>query len=687
MKRINRIKRSVLLLILSLCLSLPLASCTTQPDSGIPTDSEPSTNAPAETQTPSDQTEQPQQTTADTDAATPPEQGEIDYYPGMSYVKQETQIDTKGFDTSLLGTVASADQTGVKTLLDVNFDDGDKSADGKIAYRDQSLATVMDGQLHFIHDGKDYGKGWSTWSPIVPASVRDNHQVQLSLDIKSFTPHADTTGTHTWISTFIGCYVSNYSGKIPDAPGDGLWFSFSENDVITVIGGTGGGWPAGFASVKIPQGFGEMQHVDIVCTEHYDTYVYGIFNGGERELLLKTAMDNKKLTVYDAAGNTVAETANTLSHYAGDYFVFFTHMGASVIDNLKLYACQKEEYRMETTIVAVPDEGVTPGLDMTDKTDLVSICYSVWFDGILGTGTEPVTDWHNVTEVLEGKRDWGPQHAFHYWAKPAQGYYRSTDMQAAKNNLILLGEADVDFIILDYTNANDGYISNTAMGKVWMFDPLETLCKASLELRAEGYRTPYIVCWCGASEGPMIKALYDRFYTDSPYADCFVYWEGKPFMIYTQSTDTFPYPDLFTVRHMWGLTDAPCWRFLNVSNKKTAYKQNGVVEQLSVAVASQETYMSMPTAHGRNGGKFFYDQWKEAFRVHPKVVTITWWNEWTAQRFIVDGQTAFVDNYNQEYSRDIEPMEGGHGDLYYQFMKQYIAAYKAGEDCPRLLEN
>lgn len=94
--------------------------------------------------------------------------------------------------------------------------------------------------------------------------------------------------------------------------------------------------------------------------------------------------------------------------------------------------------------------------------------------------------------------------------------------------------------------------------------------------------------------------------------------------------------------------------------------------------------MSMPTAHGRDNGNFFYTQWKEAFRVHPKVVTITWWNEWTAQRFIVDGETAFVDNYNQEYSRDIEPMEGGHGDLYYQWMKQYIAAYKAGESCPRL---
>ncbi|MBQ7378048.1 MAG: hypothetical protein IJW70_00030 [Clostridia bacterium] len=665
----------MLLLMLAFCIVLPLAACT--PPDAQDTDTQGTTQAPENT----DSESLPESET------TPPEQGEIDYYPGMTYVKEEKEISVEGFDTAKLGQAVDGTEQGVASLLSANFDDGDKTAGGKIAYRDANHAAIIDGQMYFIHDGEKFGNGWSTWSPVVPASVKENHQIQLSLDIKSFAPNAAETGNHTWISTFIGCYVSNYSGKIPDAPGDGLWFSFSENDVITVIGGTSGGWPTGFTSVKIPRGFADMQHVDIVCTENYDTNIYGILDGGERQLLLKTSMNDTTLSVFDGAGELVAETANNMGHYAGDYFVFFTHMGGSVIDNVNVYACQKEEKRVETVITAVPDVGVTPGLDMTDKTDLVSICYSVWFDGILGTGTEPVTDFNNITEVLQGKKDWGPEYAFHYWAKPAQGYYRSTDIEAAKNNLILLGEANVDFIILDYTNANDGYISNTAMGKVWMFDPLDTLCRAIFELRAEGYRTPYIVCWCGTSEGPMIEALYDRYYTENnPYADCFVYWEGKPFMIYTAAVDGFPCPDKFTVRHMWGLTSADCWRFLNTSNKNTTYEKDGVLEQISVAVASQETYMSMGSAHGRNNGKFFYRQWVEAFRVHPKVVTITWWNEWTAQRFIVNGESAFVDNYNQEYSRDIEPMEGGHGDLYYQWMKQYIAAYKGGEDCPKLLE-
>lgn len=325
------------------------------------------------------------------------------------------------------------------------------------------------------------------------------------------------------------------------------------------------------------------------------------------------------------------------------------------------------------------------GLDITNKTDLVSICYSIWFDGILGKGTELVENFYNITEVLAGKQEWGEVHQFHYWAKPAQGYYRSTDKEAARNNLKMLGEADVDFIILDCTNYGDAYITDIFKGEQWMLAPIRTLCEVVVEMRAEGIKVPYIVLWCGSSDGLMIRMVYNMFYSEKKWEDCFVYWEGKPFMITTRPVEEFPCPELFTVRHMWGLTNEKCWRFLNVSNKGTAYENNGP-EQISVAVATQETYISLPTAHGRNGGKFFYEQWTEAFKIHPKVVTITWWNEWAAQRFIIDGETCFVDNYNQEYSRDIEPMEGGHGDKYYQWMKQYIAAYKLGEECPELYD-
>ena len=74
----------------------------------------------------------------------------------------------------------------------------------------------------------------------------------------------------------------------------------------------------------------------------------------------------------------------------------------------------------------------------------------------------------------------------------------------------------------------------------------------------------------------------------------------------------------------------------------------GVPEEIAVAPAQQETWMSAPTAHGRsyhNGseppvaqrnyqGYNFAEQWERALAVDPDFVFVTGWNEWTAQRFL-----------------------------------------------------
>lgn len=346
-----------------------------------------------------------------------------------------------------------------------------------------------------------------------------------------------------------------------------------------------------------------------------------------------------------------------------------------------------------TEVKVTPAEGYTLGLDITDKTDLISICYSVWFDAILGTGTEPVETWYNVSEVEAGLQDWGPEYAFHYWAKPAQGYYRSSDPAAIRNNMTMLYEAGVDFIILDLTNAGDGYLSGDQRHwKNYIQIPVDAMCQTILEMRAEGKGTPYMVFWVGNGESPLYQALYDRYLCHEDWRDCFVYWNQKPFLLTTHLyPEEFPLPELYTTRRMWGLTRETKlngWNYLNVYNYGLVTKDaEGRPEQVSVATASQETHMSNPNnAHPRNNGIFFYSQWTYAFEVHPKVVTLCWWNEWVAQRYPDgNGGHVFFDEYNRNYSRDIEPMEGGHGDDYYQWMKQYIACYKAGMECPVLV--
>ena len=354
-------------------------------------------------------------------------------------------------------------------------------------------------------------------------------------------------------------------------------------------------------------------------------------------------------------------------------------------------ACKKK-------IIETPDPVSTPEpdppiFDITDRTGLVSICYSTWFDPIIEqSGGDPA----NISEVLHGKRDWGAVGEFHYWSRPSLGYYKSTDKEIIRKHMTMLSEAGIDFIIVDNTNAvlawmNALYTDKTTGNASRIYwdamvrEPGTALLDTVKEMIQEGLKTPRVVMWCQSNtDYSTLDEIYDEFYAPGKYDECWVYWDGKPFFIVTEMHE--PREDM-TLRKMWGLKaqDVCEWSFLNYPNK-AAYDTEGKAEQVCVCAAVQRSYMSID-AVGRRGGLTFWEQWQTAFKERPKIVTITWWNEWAAQRFIVQGNSAFVDNYSPEYSRDIEPMEGGHGDTYYKWMKEYIKAYKEGSDCPKFTED
>ena len=126
----------------------------------------------------------------------------------------------------------------------------------------------------------------------------------------------------------------------------------------------------------------------------------------------------------------------------------------------------------------------------------------------------------------------------------------------------------------------------------------------------------------------------------------------------------------------------------------------GKFEQMTVGVAQNATDSLTPAAmndpdqvFGRsytqqsgmdsrpeavNRGLNFQEQWERAFDVDPKLVFVTGWNEWTAGRYEEwQGTTnALPDQCNQEYSRDIEPMKGGHGDNYYYQLVDNVRRFK-----------
>jgi hypothetical protein len=90
-----------------------------------------------------------------------------------------------------------------------------------------------------------------------------------------------------------------------------------------------------------------------------------------------------------------------------------------------------------------------------------------------------------------------------------------------------------------------------------------------------------------------------------------------------------------------------------------------------------------PSLDAVQRGLNFQEQWDRALKVDPKFVMITSWNEWLAglgDSFQV--HYSLCDMFNEEFSRDIEPMKGGFGDNYYYQAIANIRRYKGTPEIP-----
>jgi hypothetical protein len=98
--------------------------------------------------------------------------------------------------------------------------------------------------------------------------------------------------------------------------------------------------------------------------------------------------------------------------------------------------------------------------------------------------------------------------------------------------------------------------------------------------------------------------------------------------------------------------------------------------------------------HPEAYGIYFQQRWDEALAGDPEFLYLNDWNEWTAgkyqpetgtTRFLGrDSQYFFVDQYNAEFNRGLQPMKGGYTDNYYMQMAQNIRRYKGARAIPEL---
>lgn len=353
-----------------------------------------------------------------------------------------------------------------------------------------------------------------------------------------------------------------------------------------------------------------------------------------------------------------------------------------------------------------------------DKKDdkFVAMFYWTWHQGDDDTTYQV----KNITEIVrkypEAMKDyhhpaWGTkQPGFFYWEQPLLGYYKTTDTWGLRKHAEMLADAGVDAVFFDCTN-----------GDITWKESYETLLRTWDQAQRDGVNVPKIAYMLPFGPVPhglaSLRQLYCDVYKPGRYKSLWFTWKGKPCImgypdLLTDSEEDREIAAFFTFRpgqpdYINGPTRNDQWGWLeNCPQHGYVKSDDGKFEQVTVGVAqntSPETdghcsAFNLPGSQGRsfsqrNGfdprvdgylyGWNFQEQWKRAFELDPELVFITGWNEFIAGQWLPkDGWTgdpfSFVDQYDWEHSRDIEPNKGWgvRGDVYYLQLVDQVRKFK-----------
>lgn len=354
----------------------------------------------------------------------------------------------------------------------------------------------------------------------------------------------------------------------------------------------------------------------------------------------------------------------------------------------------------------------------------VGIFYWTWHQGrdFDGGQDRPGAEVRNITEVRSAHPEamldykhpaWGDKNTrpdVFYWDEPLFGYYRSDDPWVLRKHAEMLADAGIDAVFFDCTNGS--FLWETSL---WPL--LETWSRA----QSDGVNVPKIVFmlpFAATSDSrKSLHVLYNKLYGRGLYKNLWFYWKGKPLiMAYPDNLGTTGVEgqirDFFSFRpgqpdYVQGPQLSNDWGWLEVmpthgyvKDKKGRYEQAvvGIAQNASVISGGHCAAFNLPGTFGRSYshkdgfdtrpdsylyGANFQEQWDHAIdSINPEFVFVTGWNEWTSGMWTKkDGWSdplSFVDQYDGEHSRDIEPTRGwgDKGDVYYAQLVDNVRRFK-----------
>ena len=353
------------------------------------------------------------------------------------------------------------------------------------------------------------------------------------------------------------------------------------------------------------------------------------------------------------------------------------------------------------------------------KDKFVAMFYWTWHQ----MGIDTAYQVKNITEIIrrypEAMKDynhpaWGTSKpGLYYWEQPLLGYYKTTDPWVLRKHAEMLADAGVDAVFFDCTNGS----------QTWR-ESYEALMKTWDQAQKDGVKVPKIAFMLPFAPVQhslvSLRQLYEEVYEPEFYKNLWFMWEGKPcIMAYPDNLTDSPKDKaiavFFTFRPPQAgyYTDGPIatrydeWSWLQIYPQHGfAKKADGTFEQISVGVAQNTSpdkkgrcgAFNVKDAYGRNFsvlkgfdprvdgylyGWNFQEQWNRALELDPELVFVTGWNEYIAGMHTpADGWNgfpfSFVDQYNWNCSRDIEPNAGwgDKGDVYYLQLVDNVRKFK-----------
>lgn len=361
-----------------------------------------------------------------------------------------------------------------------------------------------------------------------------------------------------------------------------------------------------------------------------------------------------------------------------------------------------------------------------DSTRFVGMFYWTWHQGDDENGGRDNTsiEVKNITEVLrehpEAINDYnhpawgepGKRPGVFYWDEPIFGYYHTADPWVLRKHAEMLADAGIDAVFFDCTNGSLVWeASYRALLKTWQ------------QALKDGVNVPKIVFMLPFAATPDSRKslinLYVNLYSKGEYEDLWFYWKGKPLIM--------AYPDnladkgvekdirdFFTFRpgqpdyvvgpkegsKQWGWLEVyPTHGYaLDATTGKYEQCVVGIGQNAGVSSGGHCCAFTLPDTFGRSYSKTkgydkredgylygwnFQEQWDRAIdEIKPEMVFVTGWNEWTSGMWNKShgwsDPLSFVDQYDKDHSRDIEPTKGwgDKGDVYYQQLVDNVRRFK-----------